>query len=200
MYSYIQLPVSPTPTMKVEVHNANLRSVCRANRGLSSRSILSRQPCYNLCVYVRLLAVYRVHIPIEHRLFLHWHAVPRIFLIIIFIAYIFTYNRDNYTRSHVIIFARCMSIATKNRTIAGQRRETAFVNEQRIQQRLYSIRRYIHETYKRACTLPSSTSRSITSRTSTIILSSNPLANASAMIWGILAKGNLFYTPVLTGR
>lgn len=67
-------------------------------------------------------------------------------------------------------------------------------------QRLYSTRRYIHETYKRACTLPSSASRSITSRTSTIILSSNPLANASAMIWGILLKDNLFYAPVLMGR
>lgn len=70
LYNYIQLPVSPMLTMKAEVHNANLRSVCRANRGLSSRSILSLLSCYNLCVYVRLLAVYRVHIPIE-RLFPH---------------------------------------------------------------------------------------------------------------------------------
>lgn len=106
----VQLPVFPKLTMKAEVHNANLRSVCHANRELSSRLILSLQPCYNLCVYARLSAVCHVHIPIEHRLFPHWHAVPRIFLIIVFIAYIlFTSNRDNCTCLRVVIFARYIS-------------------------------------------------------------------------------------------
>lgn len=192
--------------MKEEVRSANLRSVCRVNRELSSRLILSPRSCYNLCVYVRLFAVYRVRILMHHRfhrLSPRWHAVPRIFLITVFIVYIlFACNRDNYTRLRAVISVNYMSIAIENHTVAGQHHETVFIIEQHricIQQRLYSIRRYIHVTYRRASTLPSSASRSITSRTCTIILSSSPLANASAMIWGILAKGNLFHAPVLMG-
>jgi len=52
---------------------------------------------------------------------------------------LFASIRINYTCLHVVIFTRCMSIATENRAIAGQH-EMAFINEQhRIQQRLYSM-------------------------------------------------------------
>lgn len=64
----------------------------------------------------------------------------------------------------------------------------------------YSTHRYINETQTDAYVLPFCVSQSITSRTSTIILSNSPLANASAMIWGILTTGSLFHASPLTGR
>jgi len=90
-----------------------------------------------------------------------------------------------------------MSIATENCAITGQH-EMAFINEQhRIQQRLYSkflftvtFMRHTDELapyHPLHCDLQ-------------YILSSNPLANASAMIWGILAKGSLFFAAILMGR
>lgn len=90
MGSYIQLPVSPMPTMKAVARNANPRFVYRANRGLSWQSILFLQPYYNLRVYVRVFAIC-VQIPVGHRLFPR--AAPRIFLVTVCrVYYLYFYH------------------------------------------------------------------------------------------------------------
>lgn len=79
-YSCIQLPVSPTLTMKATVRNANLQSVCRAGRELFSRSAPLLRLCCNFYACIRTLGMCRLWIPIGHCLFPRQCAVPRIFL------------------------------------------------------------------------------------------------------------------------